>query len=49
MSLAVASPRVLGIAAIVASLGLALSAEAPGHERTLRGQVEKMGDGEPLL
>jgi hypothetical protein len=38
-------PRVLGLVALLAGLSLALSAEAPGHERTLRGRVEKIGAG----
>jgi hypothetical protein len=42
---AVFSPRALGGAALLTGLGLALSAEVTGHERTLRGQVDKIGAG----
>jgi hypothetical protein len=42
---AVLSPRGLGVAALLIGLGLALSAETPRNERTLRGQVEKIGAG----
>jgi len=42
---AVLSPRALGVAALLTGLGLVLSAEVTGHERTLRGRVEKMGAG----
>ena len=42
---AVLSPRVLGVAALLAGLGVALSAAVTGHERTLRGQAEKLGAG----
>ena len=38
-------PRAVGLVALLAGLGLALSAEAPRHERTVRGEVEKMGAG----
>ena len=42
---AVIPPRVLGTAVLLLGLGLALSAEAPGHERTLRGTVQRIGAG----
>jgi hypothetical protein len=42
---AVLSPRGLGVAALLTGLGLALSAETTGHERTLSGRIEKMGGG----
>jgi hypothetical protein len=45
MCSAVIPPRALGLVALLAGLGLALSAEAPGHERTVRGEAEKMGAG----
>jgi hypothetical protein len=45
MCSAVLSPLALGVAALLTGVGLALSAEVTGHERTLRGQVEKMGAG----
>jgi hypothetical protein len=38
-------PRAVGLVALLAGLGLALSAEAPRHEGTVRGEVEKMGAG----
>jgi hypothetical protein len=44
MCSAVLSPRALGIVALL-SLGLILSAEVTGHDRTLRGRVEKIGAG----
>jgi len=42
---AVVSPRNLGVAAVVTSLGLALSAGVRGGDQTLRGRIEKMGAG----
>jgi hypothetical protein len=42
---AVFSPRYLGVAALLTGIGLALSAGVTGRERTLRGQVEKIGAG----
>ncbi len=42
---AIFSPRVLGVAAVLTGIGVALSAGAAGTERTLRGNVEKMGAG----
>lgn len=42
---AVLSPHALGVAALLTGAGLALSAEATGHERTLRGRAEQMGGG----
>ena len=38
-------PRAVGLVALLAGLGIALSAEGPRHERTIRGEVEKMGAG----
>ena len=38
-------PRAVGLVGLLAGLGLALSAEAPRRERTVRGEVEKMGAG----
>ena len=37
-------PRVLGLAALL-SLGVVLSAQVTGHDRTLRGRLEKIGAG----
>jgi hypothetical protein len=42
---AVLSPRGLAVAALLTALGVALSAEATGYERILRGKIEKMGAG----
>jgi hypothetical protein len=42
---AVVSPRVLGAAALLVGLGLALSAETPSRTRTLRGRIETIGAG----
>jgi hypothetical protein len=42
---AVLSPRALGVAAVLTGIGLAVSAEGNGHERTLRGQFAKIGGG----
>jgi hypothetical protein len=42
---AVLSPRGIGVATLLTGVGLALSAETGGHDRTLRGRIEKMGAG----
>ena len=42
---AVLSSRGLGVAALLTGLGVALSAAVTGHERTVRGQAEKLGAG----
>jgi hypothetical protein len=42
---AVVSPRGLGVVALLAGLGVALSAAGTGHERTVRGRAERMGAG----
>ncbi len=42
---AVLSPRNLGVAAVIAGLGLAVSAGIADKEQTLRGRVEKIGAG----
>jgi hypothetical protein len=42
---ATVSPRILGAAALLTGLGLALSAETPSRERTLVGRTEKIGTG----
>ena len=39
------SPQYLGVAALLAGLGIVLSAAVTGNERILRGRVEKMGAG----
>ena len=45
MSVAVLSPRNLGVAAVIIGLGLAVSGGGTGNGRTLRGGVERMGAG----
>jgi hypothetical protein len=42
---AVASLRIVGTAALLAAVGLAVSGESPGHGRTVRGKSETMGAG----
>jgi hypothetical protein len=42
---AVLSPRGIAVAVVLTGLGLALSAEATGHGRIVRGGAEKMGAG----
>src|SRR5215213_9463090 len=42
---AVLSSRVLGVAALLAGLGVVVSGAVAGNERVLRGRVEKMGGG----
>ncbi|HET6796845.1 MAG TPA: hypothetical protein VFH40_06760 [Gemmatimonadales bacterium] len=41
----VLSPRGLGVAGLLAGIGLAVTAEGRGHERTLQGQSVKLGGG----
>jgi hypothetical protein len=41
----VVSSGIWGTALLLTGVGLALSAEAPGHERTVRGEIEKIGAG----
>jgi hypothetical protein len=42
---AMVSPRVLGSAALLTLIGLAVSAEAPRSEHTARGRIESLGAG----
>src|SRR5688500_15933880 len=39
------SPRSMGVVALLAVLAAVISAGTMGHERTLRGKVEKIGAG----